>query len=453
MTNVLEVAILRAMLTKDNWNTLKPVITADLFDDTASRRLHGILEGMHAEYTSDLSLQNVQLTLHSVMKTQTDFRGQIEDILVEMSLMEDVDSITLHSIVRKFCARAMSMKAVEYVAAHIDDDNYDPSVPGALFLKASEMSVYAGADILDYATAVSPDENIRTGVVGYGFSEKFDGWLDGGKGPGELSIYCSISGVGKTSMLLLDASNAASLGLNVLYITKEINRNKCVQRLDQCYSHMDKYALVANAQSMMRKRASIPGKIWIQDWSHTHTTVADIRALILQMRRDGMRVDYLVVDYMELIEAAFFNRNQPRFNFTEVVKDLRALANEFWIPVCTAWQAKRLAANKQYLEKDDLGEDWNVVKTADIIIGLNQNQEENRGKVMRVNIIKQRESTNRSTMNLYADLDRMMICEHGMYGEEEVFDYGTAEVGVEAGGSGLEEKQEATERRAPSDFA
>jgi KaiC/GvpD/RAD55 family RecA-like ATPase len=328
------------------------------------------------------------------------------------------------------------MKAVEYVAAHLDDDDYDPRIPGGLLAMASEMAVDVDSSVLDYATAVPPDENIRTGVHGLGFSEKFDGYLDGGKGPGELFLYCSISGVGKTSMLLLDAANAAAHGMNVLYITKEVNKNKCVQRLDQCFTRYDKTDLITKAQSVMKKRASIPGKIWIQDWSHTSTTVADIRALVLKMRQRGEVVDYLIVDYMELIEAEFFNRNQPRFNFTAVAKDLRALANEFWFPVVSAWQAKRLAMNKLYLEKDDLGEDWNVVKTADIIVGLNQNSEENRGKILRVNIIKQRESTNRSTMVLHADLDRMYVCEASAMVEQWEVEYGAEKVDMEDSGKG-----------------
>lgn len=90
--------------------------------------------------------------------------------------------------------------------------------------------------------------------------------------------------------------------------------------------------------------------------------------------------------------------------------------------MASAWQAKRLAMGKHYLEKDDIGEDWGIVKNADILVGLNQNPQELRDKIMRVNIIKQRESTCRDTMNLYADLDRMIVKEHSSIEEKEVVD-------------------------------
>jgi len=448
--NILEVAILRSLMVRDNWDTLSTVIAQDMFDTTASRRLYTFIGGMHEESTSNLSLSNLKLTVHATLKTQTGFRDEIEDIINHMAELDDIDTHTLHRVVRRFCARSLSMKAIEYVAAHMDDENYDPSVPGGLLTKASELGLSIDDDVVDYSEDLPPNENVRSGVLGYGFSEKFDGYLDGGKGKGELSIYVSISGVGKTSMLLLDASHAAKLGKNVLYITREINKNKCVQRLDQCYTHMDKYALTANAQSVMNMRSKVPGKIWIKDWSHRPTTVADIRALLLKMAQAGKRVDLLIVDYMELISAEFYNSNHPRLNHTAVCIDLRALANEFQIPVSTAWQAKRAAINKLYLEKDDLGEDWNVVKTADIIIGLNQNNEENKGKVMRVNIIKQRESTNRSVMHLFADLDAMRVYETGTQEDTEEVEYGAGNTDLAEGSEAAKEEQEGLGGRTAS---
>ncbi len=451
MLNILEVAILRAVMDRGNWDTLKPVVTQDMFDTTASRRLYSFIENMHTESTGNLSLSNLRLMLHATMKTQTGLRDELEDIINHMAELDDIDTHTLHRVVHMFCARSLSMKAVEYVATHMDSDDYDPAIPAGMLVKAGDLSSKVDEeDIVEYATSLPPDQNVRTGVIGLGFSSDFDGYLDGGYGPGELAILVSISGVGKTSMLLKAASHAASLGKNVLYISREISKHKCVQRLDQCYTRMDKYDLVTNAQAVMNMRSKVPGSIWIKDWSHRETTVADIRSLILKMATKGKRVDVLIVDYMELIVAETYNSLHPRLNHKAVATDMRALAAELHIPVLTAWQAKQAAFNKQYLEKNDLGEDWNTVKIADIIIGLNQNSEENRDKVMRLNIIKQRESTNRSVMHMHVDLDRMIIFDksHLEDGEEE--QYVAKEGDLEADGSRLEGKQAAVEGRAPS---
>jgi replicative DNA helicase len=437
MTNILEVAILRALMDRGNWDTLLPVVAEDMFDTTASRRLYSVISNMHEESTGNLLPSNVRLTLHATMKTQTGFRDELEDILNHMEELDDIDTHTLHRVVRMFCARSLSMKAVEYVAAHMDREDYDPSVPAGMLVKAGELSTKVDEDdLVEYATSLPPDQNVRSGVIGLGFSEAFDAYLDGGYGPGELAILVSISGVGKTSMLLKATSHAASLGKNVLYISREISKHKCVQRLDQCYTRMDKYDLVTNAQSVMNLRSKVPGSIWIKDWSHRETTVADIRSLILKMAAKGKHVDVLVVDYMELISAETYNSLHPRLNHKAVATDMRALAAELHIPVLTAWQAKQAAFNKQYLEKNDLGEDWNTVKIADIIVGLNQNSEENKGKVMRLNIIKQRESTNRSVMHMHVNLDRMIIRESSATEEEEDGNESVYMAGGQQGGEG-----------------
>ena len=455
MTNILEVGLLKGLMSRRNWDVLRPVVTQDMFDTTASRRLYDIIARMHETATDDLTETSVLLTVHATIKTQTDFRDNIIDIINNMAEIDDIDQHTMSMVVNKFCARALSMKAVEYVAAHIDSDSYDPSIPAGMLERAHDVSAHVDEDdLVDYAADLPPDQNVRTGAIGLGFSKTFDEYLDGGYAPGELAIFCSISGVGKTSMLLLAAAHAAKLGKNVLYISREINKHKCVARLDQCYTKLDKFDLVTHAQAVMNRRAKVPGKIYIKDWSHRDATVADIRALVLKMASKGRPIDTLVVDYMELISPPAVNVAHPRLNHTAVAVGMRALGAELGVRVLTAWQAKRAAFNKMYLEKDDLGEDWNVVKTADIIVGLNQNSEENTAKIIRVNVIKQRESTNRRVMTLHADLDRMIVREATLDEEEdEEVLYGADKDNTEDGVEDAERQPLDPEGRARSDFA
>jgi hypothetical protein len=81
------------------------------------------------------------------------------------------------------------------------------------------------------------------------------------------------------------------------------------------------------------------------------------------------------------------------------------------MPIVTAWQVNREGARKTdaLLSKEDISESWDVVMIADQIIGLNQNDAERQSKRMVVNIIKQRESTERSAYTLYCDLDRLVV--------------------------------------------
>jgi replicative DNA helicase len=263
--------------------------------------------------------------------------------------------------------------------------------------------------VLDFAMAGSPAEPTRTGVIGLGICDELDAFLDGGTANGELAMYVAPAGVGKTSYLWASTAYAASKGRNVLGITLEINARKCVQRVDQWLTKLDKYTLIANPFIAIKKREELQGKVYIKDWTAAAPTVDDIRALVLQMRQKGQPVDYLMIDYMELIRPDHFNINQVRHGYSQIAKSLRSLAKELDVVVLTAWQTNRAGADKHVLSKTDVGEDWGVIKIADIAIGLNQNAEELRDKQMRVNILKQRESTARNLVTLKCDLDRMII--------------------------------------------
>jgi len=172
------------------------------------------------------------------------------------------------------------------------------------------------------------------------------------------------------------------------------------------------------------------GKFFVKDWSHAKVTVDDIKALVRRIEAKGDKLDALVVDYLELLAPTRNNRHGERFNFSQVAKDLRALANELKIPIITAWQVNRAGYEKYVISAVDVSECWDIVKHADIIVGLNQSDEERDNKMLRINIIKQRESTARPMESYESDLDCMLIREAKEQGHEDEGDPSAVGSGV-----------------------
>ena len=135
-------------------------------------------------------------------------------------------------------------------------------------------------------------------------------------------------------------------------------------------------------------------------------TEGDIRNLLIAARRRGKSIDYLVVDYWELMGAAGYHRDE-RFNYKEIGEHLRMLGNEFKVPVLTGWQTNRAGYKAHLIEEEHIGEDISVKKTADIVVTLNQNKEERRTKRMRLGTLKQRGGSDYPTVDCYWDVDRM----------------------------------------------
>jgi len=407
--NLLDASLLKTMMVKENWSALRGIATPDTFDSSTARALLKIMDRMHWETTEDLHLGMVRLDIDASFQIKLEYRDELFSALDELEDIDIGDPDALKRILKRFIARDRSLKAGTYLATHVEDDDFDPSIPYAMLEEAVNASVVLDADVIDLHTAQSPADPTRTGVIGFGFSDELDKLLDGGTANGELSLYVAPSGVGKTSFLWGSLAYAASRGRACLGITLEINSRKCIQRVDQWLTGMDKYELAANPFAALKKREGLAGKVWIKDWTARQPTVDDIRALILQMRQRGQAVDYVMIDYMELVRPDHFNINQVRHGYSQIAKSLRVMSKALDVPVVSAWQTNRGGADKHVLSKTDVGEDWGVIKIADIALGLNQNAEELQQKIMRVNILKQRESTARSLVTMRCDLDRMVI--------------------------------------------
>ena len=412
--------MLKSMLAKENWDVLRGIATASMFDSSTARQLLGIMTRMHDESAADLTENMIEIDIEASYSINLGLRDELLSAVSVLRQTYIEDAHTLKRTLKRFIARSKSFEAGTYISTHVDDDDFNPVVAYNLLDEAVNASVILDADVLDYQHAQAPDAPTRSGVIGFGFSEKMDQYLDGGTANGELALYVAPAGVGKTSFLWGSMAAAARAGKQCLGITLEINSNKCVQRVDQWLTGMDKTGLVSHPVAAIRERERLAGKIWVKDWTAQQPTVDDIRALVLQMRQRGQAVDYLMIDYLELVRPEYMNHKNPRFNYSMVAKAVRAMAKELNIPVVSAWQTNRGGASKYVLSKEDIGEDWGIIKIADIAMGLNQTAEELKDKIMRVNILKQRESTNRNLAMLRCDLDRMIMRDVEFVPEPEV---------------------------------
>ena len=88
---------------------------------------------------------------------------------------------------------------------------------------------------------------------------------------------------------------------------------------------------------------------------------------------------------------------------------MRAVAVACEVPILTAWQVNREGSDQHNVELRHVSESWDVIKHADAIIALNQTEAERDERIMRMRILKQRESTERPQVYLHADLNRMVI--------------------------------------------
>ena len=403
--------MLGGMLRKDVWHANRAVIAQNAITNHNVNTLVQVMDKLHQVIVGRDRPPDDVLTA-----IEAQFRGARQDELVTLlaEASTDVDYETVQPAVADYLARELVLKAVTWVGGRIDGDKFDVSVPLEMLQQAAEIASGVDLDVEDVALAAPPSlDNERQGITTVGLGPEMNRHLGGGVANGEMLIWLAPPGVGKTSLLINNAVEMAQDGEHVLHISLEINAAKCRQRVDQKLTGLTREERLGNPKAVVAARRAMSGKVYIKDWSSRDVKVEDIRSLVLNMRAQGMTVTAISVDYLELMAPTKNNRHGERFNYSATARGLRQLGNELGVKILTAWQVNRAGSDKHVIGKTDVSECWDVVKHADIILGLNQNEEELRNHTLRVNIIKQRESTARPIEYYYSNLDRMVIYHAG----------------------------------------
>lgn len=413
--------ILVSLLNKATWRNYADVLTEDVFNNSTTKAIYNHIHTLQNIAVDDLTIDDLRMEVQAAHAKSPERRDELLDVVDTMEAVGLPEQELLEHYVRRFVEREIAYKAAWYISNKADSDEFDVNHAADLLARAVDTGSVIDSKVTSIMDAALGAGDDRVSVCSLGLSDKLDGILRGGVGAGELLVLLAGPARGKTSYLWKVATSAAQQGMNVLGITLEISESKCVRRIDQCLTGLTSDELVTARSAVRSARANIPGNLWIKDWSYRGVTTDDIGALVKRMGKNGDHVDMLMVDYLELVRPTTYNRNAERHNYARVVQDMRALAVELQIPVVTAWQVNRAGSDAWLVTEKDISECWDVIKIADIILGLNQTPQDKAENLMRINVIKQREGTARPQIALYSDLDRMII--RGAGGDDD--DYPT----------------------------
>jgi replicative DNA helicase len=406
MTN-LNLIVLRALLSKKGWHGLGHMVT----------RLYAIIKQLHEMTESDVAVEAVR----AAVEVQLEKAPQARDNLLSMLELVDetiaVPEDQLQHLVRKFIERSKVYALVDYAVNNVEQEDFDVNALTDLVAGAVEVGERVDTAVTDlFATSLSGAPDNRPVRLSLGVSRQLDASLRGGTGPGELCLYLAPPATGKTTFLIQSGAAHAREGGAVLHVTMEINTRKVIERYDQAWTGLSSedlqtdwgQARAGTARHIVQKSG---GQVHIVDWSYMPATAQDVGAMVRKLRGQGINITMVVVDYLALMSPNKPTGRELRSNYSAVGKEMRAVARHLDLPVLSAWQVNRQGSGKSntLLSKEDVSESWDIIMIADTIIGLNQNPEELRRRTMRLNVLKQRESTARDVVEIYCDLDRLVV--------------------------------------------
>ena len=273
-----------------------------------------------------------------------------------------------------FTRRQELERAILKSADLLEKGNFDPVEK--LIKDAVQISLTK-----DLGTDYFDDPRSRLMALKNNNGQNSTGWpaldklLYGGFNRGELQIFAGGSGSGKSLFMQNLAVNWVQTGLNGVYLTLELSEGLCSMRIDSMMTNTSSKEIFRDIDTvemkvkMMQKKS---GALQIK-YMPAQSTVNDIRAYLKELQvKTGRRVDFLCVDYLDLIMpvSAKVSPNDLFVKDKYVSEELRNLAKELNVLFVTASQLNRAAVEEIEFDHSHISGGISKINTADNVFGI-----------------------------------------------------------------------------------
>ena len=405
------------------FSEIMPLLKPEFFDFPAYKNLFLGISNYYDEYRklpSDRVLPDYILNqVSGASNDGIDYVGTIAEVnSFDKSCINDREFLldTVEMFARQKAMEHAIRKAVGILNEEGDPGAVEELVKSALL---GNRSVDVGQD---YFTDVNTrlqrnaedkrDQLIPTAFVTHNRN------LEGGLARKELAMVAAPPGVGKSLYLVNQGATAIREGKNVLYVSLEMSEDKIAGRFDSVLSDLNNKDLKEKPLAKLKLKEVLSeikeksrGRLIIKEFPTGACNVNQLRAYLVQLRlhRDFVP-DLLIVDYLELLRP---NRQiDAEYQAQQrISEELRGLAVEQNALLWTATQTNRQARRVNIITDAELGDSYGKIRTADWAISLNQNQEEYDDGVMRVFVMKARDSKQHYLINVSVDYSTLRMKE------------------------------------------
>ena len=338
----------------------------------------------------------------NLMKTSLADRGYIEEKVAEFACNQAMTQAIWNSLDllkrRDFSGIKKSVVRALEVGVNVDGDAYD------YFQRIAERTDLR----LDKVSGKLPPRGITTGLPQFDDLLYHRGW-----GRKELATIMGGAKMGKTTALIGFAKAASLAGHNVLYVTLEVASSIIAERLDASITDTEIRQLESHIHDVRSKVEALQkraGKLILHEYPSGTFTPNMLRALIERYKAKGVLFDLLVVDYADIM-APNHRYNDPIENSKSIYIDLRAICVEENLAGLTATQTNREGFKSTVAKAEHVAEDFNKVRTVDLMISINVTEEERARNEARLYFAASRNQESGFTIFVKQDKARMKFIE------------------------------------------
>ena len=238
-------------------------------------------------------------------------------------------------------------------------------------------------------------------------------WLDNNLGGGFLEagkalyVFAGETNIGKSIFLGNIASNMAEDGKNVLLVTLEMSELLYARRLCSNVTKIPMKELADNTPSIKQAMKDQGGKIFIKEFPPATITANQLKAFIKKFEEQGIKIDAIVLDYLNLMHSTLGNNSYERIK--HVTEQVRAMSYLFNCPIISATQLNRAGFDTDNPDLATISESIGLAATADAIISIFQNEEDRGIGIIRLGMMKNRYGPRGITQAMRIDYSTLTI--------------------------------------------
>jgi replicative DNA helicase len=260
-----------------------------------------------------------------------------------------------------------------------------------------------------------------------------DRLLKGGLAKGEIGVILAPTGVGKSTILTKISNHAFNLGNNVIQIFFEDNPKVIQRKHFTLWTKVHPDELSERKEEVISKVKNIEetmdNKLELKKLPSDTRTMSQIKNEIRKLISDGMRVDMVVLDYIDCV-VPDKNLGDEWKSEGSVMRAFEAMCHELNIVGWTATQGNRSSISSEVVTTDQMGGSIKKAQVGHVIISVAKTLQQKEMKLATIAITKSR------------------IGDDGVVFENCKFDNAMIEIDTESSMTflGLEEQKEERQR-------
>jgi hypothetical protein len=397
------------MLTDKEWAAqMSEVMTPEYFEVNYLRFLSEVYFKFYEQHRTFPSFQMIISVIKDELREGNDviLQQQIIDYLKKIKFNPDLGDLEyVKDNALAFC-RKQALKEALITAVDLIEEGKHESVVN-LVKKAVSVGIptSVGHDFHKDIEArfIKIDRHpVPTGI--HQLDKK--GVLNGGLGRGEIGVVTAPTGVGKSHFLVNTGANALRAKKNVLHYTFELTETAVGIRYDSNLCGIPSNDVIDNKEKVKKVyEESDFGRLYIKEYPTGFPTVMTLRAHVEKLSMQGFVPDVILIDYADIMRSTR-KYDSMRHELKLIYEELRNFAQDMNIPIWTASQANREAANSDVVGLENMSEAYGKAMVADVVVTLSRKAKEKSTGYGRMFVAKNRAGRDGILFHLSMDCSR-----------------------------------------------